>query len=519
MRKYKRSAPKLDADDIHGFLANSAARETESPPWTPSSPSRVNRSTVVLMQERMEASDAEDHSGFEQGAPVTHQNIYDSMVVARGRHWNRGNDDGGAGKMGVVLLFDKKSKTCTIFWQETGVVQANYRIGNKQDLVEMRQAQKEYCDDLDASLDGRRRPSKEGGITTSTSSFAYLKDMFSSAVKSALPARRNYQVTAVKNVSRDSQATFRERGQTAIVFDWDDTLFPTTWAFNAADGPKLICKPMAKQYHLPPDIRSQCGKSLMGVAMAAAKLLRLAHTQGKVIIVTLAARGWVTDVCKYFYPVVGQALRELEVTIVYAEEVAEVDHEVAAKLSDSESQILWSIVKGRAITQELKKFYSQYEGQSWKNVISIGDAEFERLGARVAAAEYKKEQGVVGNDIDATGHVINVRIKTFKMIDAPSVEELSAQQDMLHQWLPRIVKKDDHFDANLSAIGSAEELKAIEDALGDPRSTSPTSWSDGGLDRVGPIAALLNDAGLRGSSCALREAAAADGAMLPAEVA
>ena len=40
--------------------------------------------------------------------------------------------------------------------------------------------------------------------------------------------------------------------------------------------------------------------------------------------------------------------------------------------SDEEIERFWSTVKGRAIARECSKFYSQYEGQSWKNVISIG---------------------------------------------------------------------------------------------------------------------------------------------------
>eukprot|EP00913_Durusdinium_trenchii_P031406 g29404.t2 len=129
------------------------------------------------------------------------------------------------------------------------------------------------------------------------------------------------------------------------------------------------------------------------------------------------------------------------------------------KMSTDEIERFWSSVKGKAIARECNKFYSQYEGQSWKNVISIGDSDFERLGTQHAMENYMRETGIHsdGKLVDVNGHLYKVRTKTFKMLDEPTVEELTVEVDMLKAWLPLMVKLDSSFD--VPCFGS-KELRA-----------------------------------------------------------
>merc|ERR1712185_668085 len=92
--------------------------------------------------------------------------------------------------------------------------------------------------------------------------------------------------------------------------------------------------------------------------------------------------------------------------------------------SDEEVERYWSDIKGKAIAKEVKQFYSQYEGQSWKNIISIGDSDFERLGTQAATAEYMKRTGlrtstqhggIADDEMEVNGQVFKVRTKTFKL--------------------------------------------------------------------------------------------------------
>lgn len=55
--------------------------------------------------------------------------------------------------------------------------------------------------------------------------------------------------------------------------------------------------------------------------------------------------------------------------------------------------------------------------------------------------------------------------KPFKMLDEPTVEELTVEVDMLKAWLPLMVKLDSSFDVNLNNADDPEVLKSIDNTL------------------------------------------------------
>ncbi|CAE7261185.1 unnamed protein product, partial [Symbiodinium pilosum] len=197
------------------------------------------------------------------------------------------------------------------------------------------------------------------------------------------------------------------------------------------------------------------------------ELLKSACSFGKVVLVTLARAPWVSESCKNFYVSVGRLINQLKVPIVYAQEGIQVDYNKSQMSSDEEIERFWSTVKGKAIARECRQFYSQYEGQSWKNVISIGDSDFERLGTQSAMEDYMKERGIEqdGQLVDVGGHMYKVRTKTFKMVDEPTIEELTVEVEMLKAWLPLMVKLDSSFDVNLNNADDPEVLQSIEKTL------------------------------------------------------
>merc|ERR1712054_92244 len=141
-------------------------------------------------------------------------------------------------------------------------------------------------------------------------------------------------------------------------------------------------------------------------------------------------------------------------------------------MSDRDVEMFWSGIKGKAIANEVKQFYSQYEGQSWKNVISIGDSDFERLGTQATTAEYAKQVGMDDAPIvkslsmrEVGNHVFKVRTKTLKMLDDPSIEELTIEVAMLKKWLPPMVELDKSCDVNLDDVGDADTIATIEATL------------------------------------------------------
>jgi hypothetical protein len=235
--------------------------------------------------------------------------------------------------------------------------------------------------------------------------------------------------------------------------------------------------------------------SLAACAANAERLLRLACSYGKVVVVTLARSPWVDESCKLFYTRMGSLMRQLQVRVVYAQERCKIEGRKAPNaMTASEAESFWSAIKGRAIEDEVKRFYSKYEGQSWKNIISIGDSNFERLGTMKAAATYMRDKGIdVPAALDDTirnglvnnasvdlgkgfqpneacpvvveGQTYHVRIKVMKMVEEPTVEELTVELGLVQQWLPLMVQHDGGFTVDLAGVQNWDQARAIEESL------------------------------------------------------
>lgn len=179
------------------------------------------------------------------------------------------------------------------------------------------------------------------------------------------------------------QGEFAEPRETAMIFDWDDTLFPTSFLIHRC---KLNGLARLQDQSLYPDMKAALTQSLSTLAAEVVALLRLAGTCGRVILVTLARPHWVKVSCMYFMPRVWEVIREQNIKVVYAQEG------IQPKEPECLEEFRYARMKARAITKELEHFYSQYEGQSWKNVISIGDSQNERLGTMEATEVYLRRK-------------------------------------------------------------------------------------------------------------------------------
>eukprot|EP00931_Biecheleriopsis_adriatica_P074671 TRINITY_DN4867_c0_g3_i1.p1 TRINITY_DN4867_c0_g3~~TRINITY_DN4867_c0_g3_i1.p1 ORF type:complete len:263 (+),score=45.33 TRINITY_DN4867_c0_g3_i1:56-790(+) len=235
-----------------------------------------------------------------------------------------------------------------------------------------------------------------------------------------------------------------------------------------------------KDQHISPRLKEEITKNMDQCAENVVELLNCANKLGKVVLVTLAKSPWVKESCRCFYPSVGKLIEELGIPVIYAQEgVHQIEYNRSQMQSDEEIERFWSAMKGRAIANACVNFYSQYEGQSWKNVISIGDSDFERLGTQIATEEYMKETGInLGDQKEQNGsimegivgdHVYKLRTKTFKMVDQPTIDELTVEVEMLRAWLPLMVKLDSGFDVNLNNADDPHVLRSIERTLRGPR--------------------------------------------------
>merc|ERR1712224_3320 len=161
-------------------------------------------------------------------------------------------------------------------------------------------------------------------------------------------------------IRHSSQHKFKNSDQTAVVFDFDDTLFPTTF-FEQKSGlsnksPADLQTHMMDEYQEALDKIEECQAS-------AEMLLRCAPNCGHVFIVTLSTPKLLQKRCEAWYPRVWKLLNDSKITIISAMEAHRASLKPGEQTDNSNySMGYWAWVKGKAIAKELNRFYSQYEG-------------------------------------------------------------------------------------------------------------------------------------------------------------
>jgi len=264
-------------------------------------------------------------------------------------------------------------------------------------------------------------------------------------------------------VSTGSQADYIKPEQTIILFDWDDTLCPSNWIRE--NRPVLsFFKPA------PQDEKFQ--RPLRELTVAVEATLKLALKLGKVVIVTNAMEPWVETSCRNFLPQLVPIVSQIPV--LYARSIYDshcVDNSRRLQQQQAQQQaampgmytatgqnklgainarlagqamdeLLPQRWKELAFQQEITGFYSRYNLQSWKNVISIGDSIFERDAVRRVVSTRQLQHK-------------KCRTKTAKLLDEPEVDELIAQVRVIHDALGLMVQ----YDGNLDIEIDEEDLK------------------------------------------------------------
>jgi len=232
-------------------------------------------------------------------------------------------------------------------------------------------------------------------------------------------------------VSTASQAEFCNPLQSMIIFDWDDTLCPSHWI--RVNRPKL-------QYFQPCPNDPKFKKPLADLSSQVCRLLRVASDISKTIILTNAQPGWVEISCKNFMPGVWQVIQELGIDIVYARQSIEMDTATSTMYDYNYNANAPQLWKEKAMKDNIGKFYSRYLHQSWKNIVSIGDQLCEHNACRIvtmARPSPKKK----------------CRAKTVKLVEEPTIENVTAELQVISQWLTGIVYYDGELNVDLSNDG------------------------------------------------------------------
>jgi hypothetical protein len=193
--------------------------------------------------------------------------------------------------------------------------------------------------------------------------------------------------------------------QTLLIFDWDDTILPSTWIQK--QGLKLDDSSKVTE--------EQC-EQLATVAQVAIRTLRAAKRYGTVVLVTNAERGWIELSCRKFMPSLCPLLESIKIVSARA-------------LYEKPGVTLPSQWKSHAFRSEITEFYKSLEPDRSKNIISFGDAMHERLAV-----------------FQVTSDMSNCNTKSFKFMEQPQLEQVRKEHELIYWCLKHIVSHEGTLD-------------------------------------------------------------------------
>ena len=185
------------------------------------------------------------------------------------------------------------------------------------------------------------------------------------------------------------------QSQTAIIFDWDDTILCTS---ILAPYEYLLQNQMIS---MPPALQ----KCLNTLDLTASKLLTKVKTYGRVYIVTNATEGWVEMSAARFLPKVREVIQS-DITIISSRTKFE-------KLYPRDPQE-WKI-------QAFLETRADMEEEAITNLIALGDNDFEILAAYILGKQFNKSI-----------------IKTVKFRQTPNFSELTKQLKLVNKKFEQI---------------------------------------------------------------------------------
>jgi len=216
--------------------------------------------------------------------------------------------------------------------------------------------------------------------------------------------------------------------QKVIIFDWDDTLLPTSFV-------EEVLEPCGVNEVTP---SSPFHAGMRQHAKAIESVLRAASAVAHVAIVTLAQRPWVNTSAARFLPGlhIEELVRELNIPVYYAMEHVS----VATSYVEEEEMDLHVVAKHNAMNKFIKKV--SRKGGEVSHIMSIGDSH--------AEAEALKE--LVWSTLD------NSNATTVRLLKSPSLQELTDELGFLAQACPQLVCKEGDADFHL---GNSEDVDVI----------------------------------------------------------
>jgi hypothetical protein len=208
----------------------------------------------------------------------------------------------------------------------------------------------------------------------------------------------------------DDTAALDAPGSALIVWDWDDTLCPTSWLCQNGLTLSGVC-PSKEQL-----------ETLKAVDDHVATTMDLAKTKGTNVIITNAERGWVQLASRAWMPKTWEAIRGVRIVSARTEyESVSCQHPIA-----------W---KQRAFGDVTKDHFARH-GDSVETLISFGDSAAERQAALQVWPALVSEKGSANA----------VYMKSVKLSERPTVTTLTSSHTMLVSMLTTLVEHAGHLD-------------------------------------------------------------------------
>lgn len=209
---------------------------------------------------------------------------------------------------------------------------------------------------------------------------------------------------------------FKERVQeTLMIFDWDDTVLPSTW---------IQCQGL--RLDESSEVNSWQRAQLAEAAAITAETLRIAKQHGKVVIVTNAERGWIELSCQKFLPTLYPMLENIKVLS------ARTTYEGPAR----SSALDWKL---KAFEDEITRIFGTdivKDPSRKKNVVSFGDSVHEREAL-----------------LRATSQLPNCQSKSLKFCERPDISQIIKQHTLITGCFERLVHHDGNLDLCIRCNG------------------------------------------------------------------
>jgi len=275
-------------------------------------------------------------------------------------------------------------------------------------------------------------------------------------------------VTPLLGVAEDASESDTEvplpveklRDSTHIIFDWDDTLLPTSFIMDAVKicppkyGAALTRRDGPRRGHVRVGGKLSkdfpCFEALQSHAARVERLLTSASRLARVAIVTSASRPWVFESADQYLPGLNFAglLKELEVPVYYA-------HEHSRSQEPEEPELDLAAACKRSAMAEFLQQASQ-DG-AVRNVVSIGDSQAEKDAAKALA---RRDPLVLPSSPRLRSR--RPLCKTVKLMADPSLKHLSEELRLLTERLETVACHNGDLDL---CITEPEDLTTQVDAL------------------------------------------------------